>query len=147
MKAQSFAVSLILSAAVLLPSFLHAHGAHHEVIKNGAIGVKISLHSGAPWRDARVKIFAPGETATHFETVSDPRGMITFFPHKPGTWILQVRGKDGHAMRINLKVDDKMIPVVTPPEGVFTGGQKALMALAIVWGLIGTALFFNRRKS
>lgn len=139
----AFTTAIILLMA-LTPKLM-AHGSDYEILKKGVMGVRMYFHSGVPLGDARVLIFAPGETKKYQETRSDRRGIVTFSPDRTGTWILQVREKSGHGMRINLPVKEGMIPEKTENTGSLSSLQKTVMALSIIWGLVGTALFFSRK--
>jgi nickel transport protein len=96
--------------------------------------------------DAPVLVFAPGESQPEFKTSTDRRGVVCFAPDRPGLWVLQVRAEGGHGMRINLQVDESMLASSAGGrEGRFSAWQKLVMAASVVWGFLGTALFFRRR--
>ena len=136
---------IFLVAAASFPLF--GHGTEYEIVSRGMIGVRTAFDTGEPMANAKVLVFAPGETKATTETTTDGNGIVCFVPDRAGTWVLQVRAEGGHGMRINLQVNEEMI--------VDTGGkntsfslsiiQKLVMAVCVCWGLIGTALFFRRR--
>ncbi|RKX78350.1 MAG: hypothetical protein DRP87_06520 [Spirochaetes bacterium] len=133
---------------ILTVPYGFTHGTKYELLTDGIIGVKAMYDTGEVMADARVLIFAPGEAEASIITRTDSRGIVCFKPDKSGTWVLQVLEDTGHGMRINLKVDEAL----TLAEGVnksagFTWLQKAVLALCVVWGFTGTALFmYSRRK-
>jgi nickel transport protein len=76
----------------------------------------------------------------------DEEGRFSFTPDpsKPGTWDVQVRHA-GHG---------DMVHIVIGKEGVTAQGdsgfnplQIVLMGICVVWGFVGTALFFSRRSA
>ena len=138
----------IIIALLLIPYILYAHGTKYEIYKDGVVGVKVMFHSGNPMIKARALIFRPGEAEFCNELTSDRNGIICFAPDKPGLWIIQVRDKTGHGMRINLKVDESM--TASPKQqGAVTGLsllQKIVMTACLLWGLVGTALYFKGRQ-
>ncbi len=121
-----------------------AHGTHYEVVREGVFGIYASYDGGAPIADAEVLVFPPGKTTPCCTTATDGRGFFAFVPPSDGTWIFQVRDKTGHGMRINLPIDDSQI-VKTSGSGV-TPTAKVLMVVSIVWGAVGTALYFSGRR-
>ncbi len=143
-------ISLFLCflASVLCPLIIHAHGTEYQLIHEGVVGVKAMFDTGVPMADSKVLVFRPGETSPCFQTVTDSKGIVCFRPDTPGTWILQVREKSGHGMRINLDID-KTLSISqgsSGPSGGTTYIQKLIMAVCVVWGFIGTALYFKRKK-
>ena len=101
--------------------------------------------TGEPMANAKVLIFAPEETKATFTTQSDSKGVFYLIPDKAGTWTMQVRDKGGHGMRINLPVDESMQLTQASKSSGMTYLQKVLAALCVVWGCIGTALYFRRK--
>ena len=139
---------LALGSLLLTGTALFAHGTEYSLLKQGVIGVRAGFDSGTAMAAARVLIFAPGQTETYLETVTDRNGVVCFAPDRAGTWILQVREQGGHGLRINLEVDAAM--VVQPEAGLNSGrlnsGQKIVAALCVVWALAATALLFKKRR-
>jgi nickel transport protein len=126
---------------------LHAHGTEYQLLAGGVVGVRAAFDTGQPMADAPVLVFAPGESHPELKTSTDHRGVVCFAPDRPGLWVLQVRAQGGHGMRINLQVDQSM--VASPAQarqGSFSAWQKLIMAASVVWGFLGTALFFRSRR-
>jgi nickel transport protein len=125
-----------------------AHGTEYQVFTEGVVGVEARYATGEPMAQATVLVFAPGETEVTYETGTDKNGVVCIAPRQTGTWILQVRDEGGHGMRINLTVDEDMT-IENGEQGNTTLSllQKVIMAAAVGWGLIGTALFFKGRKT
>lgn len=126
---------------------LWAHGVDLEYTGHFAIEISAHYDSGDPMSGAQVAVFAPGNPAQPWLSgICDDSGRFSFIPdpQTPGLWEVHVR-KAGHGGIIRIEVDESGI---TPPAaGGFTVMQKTLMTLAVIWGLVGTALFFSRRRA
>ncbi|MEJ2734862.1 MAG: hypothetical protein P8189_15060 [Anaerolineae bacterium] len=74
----------------------------------------------------------------------DQEGRFVFTPDpdKPGTWDVQVR-QAGHGDIVHIEIG---AGASTSGGGGFTTAQILLMAACVVWGCIGTALFFSRKR-
>lgn len=131
--------------ALACPS-LFGHGTEYEILSEGVIGIKAAFDTGEVFSHARVLIFEPGESQVTYETMTDRNGVVCFAPDRTGVWILQVRGTEGHGLRINLEVTEDMLAADRNGFGRLSLLQKLVMALAVIWGLAGTALFFLRRR-
>ena len=145
-KAQAMAVLFGLMLCASAP-LLYCHGAIYEVLTGGVVGIRASFDTGEPMAAARVLVFAPGETEKYYETKTDRNGIVCFSPDRKGMWVIQVLAEGGHGLRINLPVDSSMS--VQPRAESASGSsylQKIIMAIAVVWGFIGTGLFFSRKR-
>jgi nickel transport protein len=139
-KKSSFFLAIIF---IFFPLF--AHGTKYEIIPEKAIGIKAMYDTGEPMANAKVLIFAPDETKVTQTTESDSNGVFYLTPDRAGTWTMQVRDRGGHGMRINLPVDESMRPGTAQKSSGMTFIQKVIAALCVVWGCIGTALYFKVR--
>lgn len=122
-----------------------AHGVDLEYYERNAIEIIAHYETGEPLAEAQVAVFAPGSPAEPWKTgLSDESGRFYFVPdpQMPGLWEVQVR-QAGHGGLIRIEVGENGDSRIV--TGGFTFAQKILMAAAIIWGLIGTALFFSRR--
>jgi nickel transport protein len=139
-----------LIALVILsyPRVSWAHGVQIE-INSTAIAVQATYDNGQPLRDAQVQVYAPGEPETPWlKGKTDHKGHFSFVPDasQPGAWEVTVR-QAGHG-------GTTIVTVGKTAPGTAALGQSAelspvqywLSVGAIVWGLIGTALFFARGK-
>ena len=125
---------------------LFAHGTKYEIISEEIIGIKALFDTGEPLANAKILIFAPDETEVTYTTKSDSNGVFYIIPDKAGTWTMQVRDKDGHGMRINLVVSESMQLMSDRENKIgMTYLQKIIAALCVIWGCIGTALYFKRK--
>ena len=144
MKTTSVAALFIL-LPLISPGF--GHGTRYEILNSRTMGIKATFDSGDPIALATVLIFAPQETKPCRTTQTDSAGIFYFTPDRPGGWVLQVREKGGHGMRINLDIDDSLFTTGDNKSGSATSLQKILMALCVVWGCVGTALYFKKRAA
>jgi len=127
------------------PQEAFAHGViiTHEIKET--VAITACYDSGEPMSGAQVSIFTPDHQASPWITgVCDQEGRYQFNLDRsyPGTWDIQVR-KAGHGEMIHIDVGE----AITAANKGVSWTQKILMAGCVVWGLIGTALYFRRRKS
>lgn len=144
MKKKFFLVPLII---LNITASAFSHGTKYEIVKTGRIGIKAMYDSGEAISNADVLVFPPRETSASVTEKADSAGVFYFTPDRAGTWTFQVRDGTGHGMRINLDIDESLIIVgETVPGSGLSIAQKILMALCVVWGSIGTALYFKGKK-
>ncbi len=143
-------ISKIITALLwitLAAPLLYSHGTKYEIVKSGEIGVRAMYDTGEVMAFADVLVFPPGAASSAYPLKADDKGLFSFTPDMPGTWTFQVRDTSGHGMRINLKIDESLS---LKSEGASGNGlnmlQKLVMALSIIWGAIGTALYFKGRR-
>lgn len=151
----SVVASLILFAHA--PAPLQAHGVtvEHTLEQTLTLSLTATYASGEPMAGAQVLVYAPDNPTTPWQTgTCDDAGRYEFAPDptRPGTWEIQVR-QAGHGDTIYVEVGNATTAPATAallPSGSalpYTPLQMLLMGGAIVWGCIGTALFFLRRRS
>lgn len=136
--------TLVLLLALPLPAY--AHGARIEYTIGRTVQIVATYDSGEPMAGAQVTVYAPDDPSTPWMTgACDHEGRFSFTPDTTitGTWDVQVR-QAGHG-------DIVHIPIGTDSAGNGGGGytplQIALMAVCVIWGSIGTALYFSRRRA
>lgn len=138
------AVFYLAMVITVISSF--GHGTKYEILPEKTLGIKAMFDTGNPMAAAKVLIFAPDETKAASTATTDANGVFYFTPDKAGTWVMQVRDKGGHGMRINIEVNESM--VLTSGQklsNTMSYFQKILMALCVIWGCIGTALYFKKK--
>lgn len=146
MKKMFSTCCLFLLLTLSLPAVSCAHGVEITYQVKNAIEISAKYDTGEPVSEGQVTIFAPDNPSTPWFTGKcDEDGHFVFTPDpsKPGTWDIQVR-KAGHGGMIHIPVGEEK-----PVSGItgYTTLQIVLMAACVIWGLVGTALFFTRRKS
>lgn len=147
---------LTLLALMLIPERALAHGVNIEYKETSAITIQAKYDDGTPMANAQVIVYAPSDLATPWlKGTTDDLGSFTFVPdNKPqniGNWDVKVR-QSGHGDITSIPITDgKLAKVVDnrslSPGGGYSSAQKIVMAAAVGWGFLGTALFFSRSKS
>jgi nickel transport protein len=138
-----------------------AHGSHVEATITRTIEVTRTVevvattHGSRPMADGQVTVFAPGAPEEPWlSAVCDAEGRVRFeLPaDAAGTWDIRVAHR-GHGGRIQLEVPgedgdtrDTITAEAIAAQPQLSTLQKAILGGGVVWGCIGTALFFARRR-
>ena len=136
-----------LALGLVVPTKAYAHGVNIEYTSNVEIEIVARYDTGGPMAGAQVVVYSPDDPATPWLTgVCDDEGRFSFIPDtsKPGIWDVQVR-KAGHGDIIHIPVGGD----TTTAGGIggYTTLQIGLMVACVVWGSVGTALYFSRRRN
>ena len=138
---------LLALVLVLWPTMTaFAHGAKIEYTINMAVEIVASYDTGEPMAGGQVTVYAPDDPSTPWLTgVCDEEGGFTFTPDPaiPGFWDVQVR-QSGHGDMVHILIGEGM--AASGGTG-FTTLQFVLMGACIIWGCVGTALFFSRGRA
>lgn len=151
---------LILVSVFSWPIRASAHGVRIEAKNTQAIEIYAQYDNGEPMSNTQVTVYAPQDPATPWlQGTSDERGKFVFVPDnsQAGNWAVQVR-KAGHGNMINITLSEGAagsdsreaitnFSTSNNSNRSYTATQKMLMGAAIIWGFVGTALFFSRGKS
>lgn len=157
-------IAFVWSAALLsIPTYVYAHGAHVEMTTSSETVTVVDIHAtfdnGTPMSGAQVAVFAPNDPATPWTTgLCDDNGNFRFIPDHtlPGTWEVQVR-QSGHGATVYVEIGavpsgnhaSPMTSSLVAASGSNTANfstlQLILMGASVIWGFIGTGLFFARR--
>jgi nickel transport protein len=140
--------TLVLGGLLILgmTATVFAHGAQITYQIKPTVEIEATYDSGEPLARGQVTVYAPSDPATPWLTgVCDEEGRFAFTPDPaiPGTWDVQVR-QAGHGDIVHIPIGEDG---PTAEGAGFTPLQIALMAGSVVWGAVGTALFFSRRGS
>ena len=147
-KLHFIAVLIFISVVLLLPTNAYAHGAKIEYTVANSISIVAKYDSGEPMAEAQVTIYAPDDPSTPWFTgTCDDDGRFSFIPDLsiPGTWDIQVR-QAGHGDMIHIEVEEGSVIGGSSSSGYSTS-QIVIMSVCVIWGILGTALFFKRRKA
>ena len=117
-------------------------------LRGDSVHVAGSFDDGQPMGNAQVTVFsgaAPSEP--YLNGVTDGNGEFSFLPDKEESenWDIQLR-KAGHGDIVHISLSNANTPVMRGGHGRFSVLQIVLMALCVVWGFIGTALFFASKR-
>ncbi|KJS82657.1 MAG: hypothetical protein JM58_14400 [Peptococcaceae bacterium BICA1-8] len=140
---------IILTLFIIIlfsPIIAHAHGAKIEYNANMSYELLAKYDSGEPMANAQIIVYAPDDPATPWtKGAADENGRYSFVPDfsKKGMWTIQARYA-GHGANINIEIGEEAS--LAGSTG-YTWLQKLIMAASVVWGMIGTALFYTRRKN
>lgn len=140
-------IVFLLILGLILPMTAYAHGAKIEYTVSMTIEIVAMYDNGEPMAGAQVVIYAPADPSVAWLTeVCDDEGRFTFTPDvsKPGIWDVQVR-QAGHGDMVHIPVGEDM--VTTSGIGGYTVLQIVFMAACVVWGFVGMAFYFSRRKA
>lgn len=136
-----------LALGLILPSSVFAHGVSIQYSSDVEIEIEARYDSGEPMSGAQVTVYAPDDPTNPWLTgTCDDEGRFSFTPDtsKQGTWDVQVR-LAGHGGMVHIPVGEGTAPA--GGVGGYSPLQIALMAVCVIWGIIGTALYFSRRRS
>lgn len=134
-----------LLVMLALPLTAYAHGVIVDYMVDTTIKIVARYDTGEPMAGAQVVVYAPDDPAVPWLTgVCDEEGCFTFTPDasKPGIWVVQVR-KAGHGGMVHIPVGESV--AATTGVGGFSVLQIVLMSMCVIWGFVGTALYFSRR--
>lgn len=137
----------VLMLSLLMPAQALAHGVNIAYSSDVEITIVAKYDSGSPMAGAQVAVYAPDDPTTPWLTgVCDNEGVFSFTPDnsKPGTWDVQVR-LAGHGGIIHIPVGEGSVG--SGGVGGYSWLQIAIMAACVIWGSVGTALYFRRRHA
>jgi nickel transport protein len=140
------AVMVIWAPCLLLPAGVLAHGVNIQYTSDIEITIVARYDSGEPMSGAQVVVYAPDDPSTPWLTgVCDDEGRFSFTPDSSmtGIWDVQVR-LAGHGGMVHIPVGEGS--ATTGGIGGYSYLQIALMAACVIWGSIGTALYFRPRR-
>ncbi len=148
-----------------LPTLAHGIVLGYEPVNS----VEIQAHydTGEPMAAAQVVVYAPDDpNEPWMQSTTDAEGLFTFTPDasQPGNWEVMIR-QAGHGGIVNVPVAAANgEEVVSEDSGADNGTaviqgqtdttssenlssvQQGIAIGAVIWGFIGTALFFARGK-
>lgn len=139
-----------------LPSFAHGISLRHQQVPS--VEIEARFDNGEPMVEAQVLVYAPGNpTEAWQEGITDDQGHFSFVPDpaQPGEWEVMVR-QAGHGGVTTIPVSAGMSnpgteaetaanSVISPTTGL-SSVQRGITIGSVIWGFIGTALFFARGK-
>ena len=165
---------MFIFVTLSLPTKILAHGTKISYENSEAIVINAVYDTGEPMGKAQISVYTPDNPSQPWLTgTTDRQGRFLFQPDskKPGNWEVKVRHL-GHGGVVQVPVSSKAqtqqteeiqqvekttSPNSSTPEQVvsvskesnnleYTPMQRGLMIASVIWGCIGTALFFSGRK-
>lgn len=127
-----------------------AHSSSVEFTIQQTVELRAVYEGDIPMDNAQFTIYSPEDPATPWQSgTADEQGRFSFSPDQPGNWDVKVR-QAGHGNLITIPIDHEGEVVTMVAEGggaAYSPLQKTMMAIATVWGFVGTALFFTRKTT
>ena len=125
-----------------------AHGTAIDLNEVDAVEIHARFDNGDPMANAQVTVYAPTDRAKPWLTgEADEEGHFIFVPNRslPGQWDVQVRTA-GHGDWVYIDIAEGGVTGLTTASRSMTTAQIVMMSAAVIWGFIGTALYFSRPK-
>lgn len=138
---------LILVLVAFAVASAHAHSVVTRVQTSTGVTVQALYDEGTPLAHAQVNVYAPNNARTPWQRgTTNDSGEFRFVPDPAivGHWSVQIR-QAGHGAMVHVEINEAQ-PVMAASNEL-SALQKGAMALCVVWGSIGTALYFSRRRS
>ena len=166
MKQWNFLLSLLVFSLLTSSMRAFAHGTKINYRKTETLEIQAVYDNGQPIAKAQVAVYAPDNSTTVWITgITDEQGRFTFIPDSQqlGNWEVKVH-YSGHGNLIKIPVGEETLPFTAQTKSDsryqevhragwlstnnigYTPIQKLVMMSVGVWGFIGTALFFSRKK-
>ena len=155
MKYSRILLFLLFSGGLSQPVL--AHGARIEYQPTSAIMIRATYDDGTPMSGAQAVVYAPDDPTTPWlKGLTNDSGEFVFVPDSQllGSWDVKVR-QAGHGTIVSIPLDNQtiassqtvaMTSSLKQADSVnYSVGQKLLMAIAGIWGFVGTALYFARK--
>ena len=136
-------ISGLVAGGLLTGGVAWAHGT--TVTVEHAVTVRVNYETGQPLADAQVSVYSPAKPDMPWTTgMTNASGAFEFTPTsaEPGNWEVVVRNA-GHGEVVTIPIGTNSGAMAS--GGTLSSGQKLLLGAALVWGCLGTALFFARR--
>jgi nickel transport protein len=149
---------LALSWSLSWGAIAQAHGVDIRHQTTQATEIEAKYNTGEPLANAQVTVYAPNGETPWLKGTTNDKGQFTFTPdvNQPGNWQVTVR-LAGHGDILTIPVSKQPVaqnsesgytqPIAQNSQSGYTPLQKAVMTTSVLWGLVGTALFFSRRKA
>ncbi len=140
---------LFLGSSLIAIDKASAHGALIEYKTTEAIEIQSRYDTGEPLANAQVTIYTPDNPTTPWQTGrTDEKGKFVFTPDPDiaGYWEVKVR-QAGHGGLASIPVETATATPDTTPsqmQASLNSWQRGLMIGSVIWGCMGTALFFTK---
>ena len=138
----------LLPVALLIltvPVFGHGAWVTWEM-QDDSVHISASFDDGQPLARAQVTVFSgAAPSVPYLVGMTDGNGEFSFLPDKTESlnWDVQVRSA-GHGDIVHISLTDDS--TADNEQSGLTTFQIVLMSVCVVWGFIGTALFFTSRR-
>jgi nickel transport protein len=146
-----FILPLFLGSGLVRIDAANAHGAVIKYNMTNAIEIQSRYDTGRPLANAEVVVYAPNNPNDPWKTgKTDEQGNFMFIPDSAitGYWEVKVR-QAGHGGLVSIPVETNTVTPVTQPTqntASLNPLQRGFMIVSVIWGCIGTALFFMKSQ-
>lgn len=134
-----------------------AHGVKIQHQFTSAIKINATYDTGTPLTNAQVTVYAPNDPSKPWlKATTDSQGNFIFSPDssQSGYWEIKVR-QAGHGGMVSVPFEVNESNINTSYTNNYLASssddynplQKGLMIASVIWGFVGTALFFLRVKN
>ena len=125
----------------------NAHGAYIETRNSTTVEIQANYDSGEPMAEAQVLIYEPDSVESpRFKGKTDSEGKFSFVPDQSGDWEATVRIA-GHGANSVIPIsEESTIASTSLASPQLPLPQKIMVMAAVVWGFVGTALYFQKNK-
>jgi nickel transport protein len=124
-----------------------AHGARIQAREATSVEIEATYDSGEPMAEAGVEVYDPTDPQTpRFIGTTDGEGRFSFTPDQSGDWEVTVRQAGHGAIAVIPVSGDGTVTAAVQTTPALTPLQRGVMAGAVTWGFVGTALYFWRGK-
>lgn len=135
----------LLALSGWMTTAVTAHGTNITYQSALTVSVSATFDDGIPMSDCQYTIFAPNDPATAWDSgACNEAGQFQFAPDTtiPGNWAVRIR-EAGHGEIINIPISESGVAAASVEEDPL---QQVIIAIAMVWGFVGTALYFSNRN-
>lgn len=142
---------LCLAVNLVSVNRANAHGAIINYQTTKTVEIQSRYDTGEPLANAQVSVYTPNNPNTPWQTgITDETGKFVFTPdtNLEGYWEVKVR-QAGHGGLVSIPVNTE---IKTEQINAFQNStalnswQRGLMIGSVIWGCIGTALFFMKSQ-
>lgn len=145
--------ALLALAGTASTAFAHGVSITYTASQTLVVEIDAAFDNGEPMAEAQVSVYAPNNpTQPWMRGITDAQGHFTFVPNQslPGTWEVTVR-QSGHGGTMYVEVSDnseaRVAAQVSGSSNSYSSLQWIVMGASVVWGFVGTALYFSNRRS
>ncbi|MBS3759252.1 MAG: carboxypeptidase regulatory-like domain-containing protein [Desulfobacterales bacterium] len=125
------------------------HGVQGRITPQTGMQVNASYDDGEPMAYAAVEVTHADEKLPFQTGRTDRNGCFVFLPDKPGDWRVVVNDGMGHQLSLTTQLDKNLeLNKESGPEktyGALSRPEKALMGIAIIFGLSGVFFWWRGR--
>jgi nickel transport protein len=141
-------VWLGLFGAIAFSEGVMAHGVTIKTQMNLGVEVQAFYDEGQPLAQAQVQVFSPANAETAlFTGQTDKDGRYQFTPTASGDWEILVR-QSGHGESLTVPIDLGGKPLQSlASSGSDNLIQRLITLGSVIWGCVGTALYFKGRSA